>query len=193
MGTAAEAFLDQAITWRELGFNFASKRADFDQYASLPAWAIETLAQHANDPRPRVYTLSELEGARTHDALWNAAQTQLVRTGRMHGYLRMLWGKKVLEWSSTPEVALAALIELNDRHALDGRDPNSYSGILWCLGRYDRPWGPERPIFGKVRYMSSENTARKLSVTEYLRRWAPPASSPGSAGRPARSARDRAK
>lgn len=168
-----EAFLDQLITWREIGFNMSAKRADYDRYESLPAWALQTLEAHGADERPHLYTLAELEAADTHDPLWNAAQRQLVREGRMHGYLRMLWGKKVLEWSRTPRAALAALIELNDKYALDGRDPNSYSGIFWCLGRYDRAWGPERPIFGKVRYMSSESAARKLRVGGYLRAYGP--------------------
>ena len=101
----------------------------------------------------------------------NAAQRQLVSEGRLHNYLRMLWGKKILEWSPRPQDALATMIELNNRYALDGRDPNSYSGIFWCLGRYDRPWGPERPVFGTVRYMSSDNTARKVRVKDYLRRY----------------------
>ncbi|MCJ7440961.1 MAG: hypothetical protein MUO25_05210 [Thermoanaerobaculaceae bacterium] len=98
---------------------------------------------------------------------------QLLREGRIHNYLRMLWGKKILEWSPSPQQALAVMLELNNRYALDGRDPNSTSGIFWCLGRYDRPWGPERPIFGTVRYMSSENTARKLRVGEYIARYSP--------------------
>ena len=106
-----------------------------------------------------------------HDQLWNAAQTQLVREGRIHNYLRMLWGKKILEWSATPREALASLIELNNKYALDGRNPNSYSGIFWVLGRYDRAWGPERPIFGTIRYMSSDNTARKFSVKSYLKKY----------------------
>ncbi|HZU99739.1 MAG TPA: deoxyribodipyrimidine photolyase [Planctomycetota bacterium] len=168
---AAEAFLDQLVTWRELGFNMSSKRPDeLDRYEALPTWARTTLEEHARDERPSVYTRAELEAARTHDPLWNAAQTQLVREGTIHNYLRMLWGKKVLEWSRSPREALETLIHLNDRYALDGRDPNSVSGIFWCLGRYDRAWGPERPIFGKVRYMSSANTARKLHVTRYLAR-----------------------
>jgi deoxyribodipyrimidine photo-lyase len=115
--------------------------------------------------------LEQFEAAETHDPLWNAAQRQLVREGRIHNYLRMLWGKKVLEWSARPQDALEILIELNNKYALDGRDPNSYSGIFWCLGRYDRAWGPERPIFGKVRYMSSENTARKVHVKGYLAKY----------------------
>jgi deoxyribodipyrimidine photo-lyase len=109
-----------------------------------------------------------LEVGETHDEIWNAAQRELVRDGRMHGYLRMLWGKKILEWSPSPRQALDSMIELNNKYALDGRDPNSYSGIFWVLGRYDRAWGPERPIFGKIRYMSSENTRRKLRLQQYL-------------------------
>jgi deoxyribodipyrimidine photo-lyase len=170
---AAEAFLDQLVTWREVGFNLCWQDPAYDQYESLPAWAQTTLAEHAGDPRPYRYELAELEAASTHDALWNAAQTQLRREGRMHNYLRMLWGKKILEWSASPRAALAALIELNNKYALDGRDPNSYSGIFWTLGRYDRAWGPERPIFGKIRYMTSENTARKVRVTDYIRRFHP--------------------
>jgi deoxyribodipyrimidine photo-lyase len=169
----AEAFLDQLVTWRELGHNMCWRRRDCSRYESLPEWARRTLGEHAADLRPYVYGIDELEQGRTHDALWNAAQMQLVREGRLHNYLRMLWGKKILEWSPTPEDALEAMIELNNKYALDGQDPNSYSGILWIFGRYDRPWGPERPIFGKVRYMSSENTARKVRVRDYIRRYAP--------------------
>ncbi|HWU39635.1 MAG TPA: hypothetical protein VN203_18450, partial [Candidatus Acidoferrum sp.] len=158
----AEAFLDQLITWRELGYNTCFTRADYDRYESLPHWALKTLSEHARDRRTYLYDQDRLEAGKTHDPLWNAAQTQLVREGRLHNYLRMLWGKKILEWSPTPREALRVMIELNNKYALDGRDPNSYSGIFWVLGRYDRPWGPERPVFGKVRYMSSENTARKV-------------------------------
>ncbi len=167
----AEGFLDQLITWRELGFNMCVHRRDYERYESLPEWAQATLREHRRDKRAYVYSLAEFECAATHDELWNAAQRQLVREGQMHNYLRMLWGKKILEWSRTPEDALDVMIELNNKYALDGRDPNSYSGIFWCFGRYDRPWGPERPIFGKIRYMSSENTARKMDVTEYLERY----------------------
>jgi deoxyribodipyrimidine photo-lyase len=173
MSAAAESFLDEIVTWREIGFNFCARRGDYDRFDSLPDWARKTLREHAADPRPHVYDLATLEAARTHDPLWNAAQIQLVREGRIHNYLRMLWGKKILEWSATPEDALAVLIELNNRWALDGRDPNSYTGIFWVLGRYDRPWAPIRPIFGSVRYMSSANTARKLHVKGYLSAYAP--------------------
>jgi len=172
VSAAAEGFLDQFITWRELGYNLTSRRTDYADFDSLPPWALKTLALHAVDRRKHVYGLDEFERGETHDPLWNAAQTQLVREGRIHNYLRMLWGKKILQWTASPREALAVMIELNNKYALDGRNPNSYSGIFWVLGRYDRPWGPERPIFGVVRYMTSENTARKVSVKEYLRRYA---------------------
>lgn len=168
----AESFLDELITWREVGYAMSFHRPDdYDRYESLPTWALATLEEHAADPRPYLYTLDQLARGRTHDPLWNAAQSQLVHEGRIHNYLRMVWGKKILEWSPHPRAAVAALIELNNRYALDGRNPNSYSGIFWCLGRFDRAWGPERPIFGKIRYMSSENTARKVRVADYVREW----------------------
>lgn len=174
VGANAEAFLDQLITWRELGFNFASKRDDYDVFESLPSWALATLDKHETDEREWIYDLDALEHARTHDPLWNAAQRQLTSEGRMHTYLRMLWGKKILQWSATPRDALAAMIELNNKYALDGRDPNTYSGIFWVLGRYDRPWFPEREIFGVVRYMTSESAARKLRLRNYLKRYGQP-------------------
>jgi deoxyribodipyrimidine photo-lyase len=168
MSPAAEAFLDELVTWRELGFNLCSRRADYDAFASLPDWAQATLAKHAKDRRPFHYSFMELESAQTHDSLWNAAQRQLLREGRLHNYLRMLWGKKILEWTESPTQALETMLELNNKYALDGEDPNSYSGVFWVLGRYDRAWGPERPIFGKIRYMSSDNTAKKVRVRNYL-------------------------
>jgi deoxyribodipyrimidine photo-lyase len=172
MSPAAEAFLDEVVTWRELGHLFSFHRpGDYDRFESLPDWARATLAAHAGDPRVEVYGLDDLAAARTSDPVWNAAQRQLLREGRMHNYLRMLWGKRILGWSEGPREALAAMIELNNRFALDGRDPNSYSGILWCLGRFDRPWFPERPVFGTVRYMSTASTLRKLRMKGYLARY----------------------
>jgi deoxyribodipyrimidine photo-lyase len=168
---AVEAFLDELVTWREVGHNFAAMRDDLEDYASLPTWAKQTLANHASDPRESLYDRTAFESAATHDEIWNAAQRQLCRDGTIHNYLRMLWGKKVLHWSRTPEEAAALLVELNNRWAIDGRDPNSYSGIYWVFGRYDRPWGPERPIFGTVRYMSSDATRRKLRLKRYLARY----------------------
>ena len=168
MSEEAEAFVDQLLTWRELGYNMSWQRDDYNRYRSLPAWARQSLEEHASDPREHIYTLVELEQAATHDELWNAAQRELVRDGRIHNYLRMLWGKKILKWSQAPSEALAAMIELNNKYAVDGRNPNSYSGIFWCLGRYDRAWGPERPIFGKIRYMTSGSTRRKLDAKSYI-------------------------
>jgi deoxyribodipyrimidine photo-lyase len=173
MSEASESFLDQLITWRELGFNMCWQRQDYDRYESLPDWSKKTLETHEGDKREYLYSMEEFESARTHDPLWNAAQMQLVREGRIHNYLRMLWGKKILEWSRTPRLALQYMIELNNKYALDGRDPNSYSGIFWILGRYDRAWGPERLVFGKIRYMSSKSTARKVHVRNYIKEYAP--------------------
>jgi deoxyribodipyrimidine photo-lyase len=171
MGPDAEAFVDQLMTWREIGFNQCWRDPRYDRFESLPDWAQKTLQDHESDHRDWTYTLEEFEQAKTHDPLWNAAQRQLVRDGRMHNYLRMLWGKKILHWSRTPREALQVMIELNNKYALDGRDPNSYSGIFWVLGRYDRAWGPEREIFGKIRYMTSESTQSKFRVKNYIAKY----------------------
>jgi deoxyribodipyrimidine photo-lyase len=172
MSGTAEAFLDQLVTWRELAYNtFALRPGDYDQYGSLPAWALQTLERHRADPRPHLYFHAQFEGAETHDALWNAAQRQLRREGWFHNHMRMLWAKKILEWSRTPQEALAIMTRLMNRWSLDGRNPNSYAGYMWTLGRYDRPW-PERPVYGKVRSMSSHSTRRKVAVSEYLRIYA---------------------
>ncbi len=165
-----ESFLDELVTWRELGRIFVTHVPDAHRYETLPDWARETLDAHALDPR-NVVSLEDLEAARSPDPIWNAAQTQLVETGVMHNYLRMLWGKLVLQWSPTPEAALERMLHLNDKYALDGRDPNTISGVTWVLGRFDRAWGPERPIFGKIRYMTSDSTRRKLRLMRYLARW----------------------
>jgi deoxyribodipyrimidine photo-lyase len=125
------------------------------------------MIEHDQDPREYVYSLEELAQSKTHDPIWNAAQTELRSQGVMHNYLRMLWGKKIIEWTGSHEQALDVLIELNNRYALDGRDPNSYSGIFWCLGRFDRAW-QERTIFGKLRYMSSDSTSKKIKLKQYL-------------------------
>lgn len=171
MSAAAESFLDELITWRELGLNMCAKTDDYDRFESLPDWAQQTIEDHASDPRPETYDLEALELARTSDDVWNAAQRQLVTEGRMHNYLRMLWGKRIYEWSEDARTALDVMIHLNNKYAVDGRDPNSYSGIFWVLGRYDRAWGPERPIFGKLRYMTSDSTRKKLRVKRYLERY----------------------
>jgi deoxyribodipyrimidine photo-lyase len=183
-----QAFLDEVITWRELGYGFCFHRPDYDRYASLPDWAKRTLEDHASDPRPERYTRAQLERAETADEVWNAAQRQLLGEGRIHNYLRMLWGKKILEWSASPQAACATLIELNNKYSIDGRDPNSYSGIFWTLGRFDRPWAPVRPIFGSIRYMSSTATLRKLHLRAYLATWGG-ATSPSGSRRPSRARR----
>jgi len=162
-----ESFLDELITWREVGFQFAHHRSDYDRFDSLPDWVKKTMNEHDQDPREYVYSLEELAQSKTHDPIWNAAQTELRTQGVMHNYLRMLWGKKIIEWTGSYEQALDVLIELNNRYALDGRDPNSYSGIFWCLGRFDRAW-QERTIFGKIRYMSSDSTGKKIKLKQYL-------------------------
>jgi deoxyribodipyrimidine photo-lyase len=169
---SVEAFLDQLVTWREVGYNFCFHRPDYAELDSLPDWARKTLAEHRGDARPAIYGLEEFENAATHDPIWNAAQNELRTRGRIHNYLRMLWGKKILHWSRSPQEALDTMIELNNKYAIDGRNPNSYSGIFWVLGRFDRAWGPEREVFGKVRFMSSRNTRRKLELDAYLDRWA---------------------
>ena len=166
-----ESFMDELITWRELGYHTCVRRANYNQYTSLPEWAIRTLEEHSNDEREYLYSLDEFEFSRTHDEIWNAAQNQLRDEGIIQNYLRMLWGKKILEWSPNPQTALSYMITLNDRYSLDGRDPNSYSGVFWILGRYDRAWGPERKIYGKIRYMTSDSAARKFNLTPYLEKW----------------------
>jgi deoxyribodipyrimidine photo-lyase len=170
MSASAESFLDELVTWRELGFGYCHHVPAYDRYDALPSWALQTLAEHAADTREAVYTLDQFDRGLTHDPVWNAAQRELRESGVMQNYLRMLWGKKILEWSRHPTDALDTMIELNNRYALDGRDPNSYTGIFWVLGRFDRGW-PERPVYGKVRSMSSHATRRKLRMDAYLQRW----------------------
>ncbi len=169
MSAPAEGFMDELVTWREVCFNTCQERPkDYGKYDALPEFAKKTLEEHAKDRRPSVYSLEEFESASTHDPLWNAAQNQLRREGIIHNYLRMLWGKKILHWTESPREAHRIMVELNNKYCLDGRDPNSWGGIMWVLGRYDRAWGPEREIFGKVRYMTSDNTARKVRVKNYV-------------------------
>jgi len=165
-----DSFLDEVITWREVGFHFAHHRPDYDQLESLPDWALKTMDQHRDDKREWIYSYEELEQSNTHDDIWNAAQTQLREEGIIHNYLRMLWGKKVIEWTPDYETALQYLIDLNNTYAIDGRDPNSYSGIFWCFGRFDRAW-QERPVFGKLRYMTSKSTRKKVKLKNYVEKY----------------------
>lgn len=166
----AKDFLDELITWRELAINYCKYNNNYDSFTGLPDWAQKTLNQHADDPREYTYTFDQLEQATTHDELWNAAQREMVATGRMHGYLRMYWGKKILEWTKSPRQATAWAVRLNDTYMLDGRDPNGYAGILWAIGGlHDRPWF-ERSIFGQVRYMSYNGAKSKFDIPAYIKR-----------------------
>ncbi|MEO0280933.1 MAG: deoxyribodipyrimidine photo-lyase [candidate division WOR-3 bacterium] len=160
-------FLDELIVRRELAINFTYYNENYDKFDSLPNWAKESLKKHIKDKRKYLYTLEELENSKTHDRFWNSAQKEMVIKGKMHGYMRMYWGKKVIEWSKTPEEAYEILIYLNDKYELDGRDANGYAGISWCFGKHDRPF-KEREIFGKVRYMSENGLKRKFEVEKYV-------------------------
>ena len=161
-----DSFLEEAVIRRELSFNMCFYNRAYASLDALPAWAKNTLDKHRSDRRKPSYTFEELEKAQTYDEVWNLSQRQLLQTGTIHGYLRMLWGKKIIEWSETPEDAHRAMVRLHDQHALDGRDPNTHAGVLWCFGKHDRPWAPERPIFGTIRWMSSEQTAKKVRLKE---------------------------
>jgi deoxyribodipyrimidine photo-lyase len=163
----AAEFLEELIVRRELAFNLAKFGPKPDTLAALPDWARATLQKHSADRRESVYTKDQFEQAATHDALWNATQLEMLRDGKIHGYYRMYWGKKIIEWSPTHQEALDTMIYLHDKYALDGRDPNTYANILWCFGLHDRPW-PERPVFGTVRWMSLEGMKRKTDVESYI-------------------------
>jgi deoxyribodipyrimidine photo-lyase len=164
-----DAYLEELIVRRELGYNFCRFNSNHRSLAALPAWAQATLKAHAVNPRPFLYSPEEFEAARTHDYLWNAIQAELLTTGLMFGYYRMYWGKKIIEWSRTADEAQQTMIFLHEKYALDGRNANTYSNILWCFGKHDRPWG-ERPVFGKVRYMSRAGMETKTDVPGYLDR-----------------------
>ncbi|MBV9928123.1 MAG: deoxyribodipyrimidine photo-lyase [Acidobacteria bacterium] len=165
---AKDAYLEELIVRRELAYNFARFNPDHDSLDSLPAWAKKTMREHAADARPALLTPEQIEGAETYDELWDATQRELVRTGEIHNYVRMLWGKRVIEWRPTYEDSFRLLEHLNNKYALDGRNPNSYAGILWCFGKHDRAWGPERDVFGKLRFMSSQAMARKFDARRYV-------------------------
>ena len=162
-------YLEELIVRRELAVNFVTHCPHYDSYDSLPAWAKATLQRHGGDPRPTVYTRRQLESAETHDPYWNAAQKEMTATGYMQGYMRMYWGKKILEWSSSPRDAYGTALYLNNKYFLCGRDPNAYANVGWLFGLHDRPWGPERPIFGTVRYMNAAGLERKFDMAAYVR------------------------
>jgi deoxyribodipyrimidine photo-lyase len=169
--TAKAAYLEELIVRRELSDNFCLYNPNYDTIEGFPAWARTSLEMHRKDERVYVYDVAQWEQAETHDDLWNAAQQQLLQTGKMHGYMRMYWAKKILEWSADPETAIRIAVYLNDHYSIDGRDPNSYAGIMWSLGGlHDRAWG-ERPVYGKVRYMNAEGCKRKFDVKAYISRW----------------------
>ncbi len=166
---ARDAFLEQLVVRRELAINFVQYHPYFATTACLPPWARQTLRAHALDPRPRHYTPAQLEAAATQDPYWNAAMTEMKLRGFLHNHLRMYWGKKILEWSPSPECALTTILRLNNRYFLDGRDPNSYAGAAWILGMHDRAW-PERPVYGKVRSMVAAGLERKCDIRAYVAR-----------------------
>jgi len=168
-----EAYLEELIVRRELAVNFVNYNQDYDKLSCLPEWCIKTLNEHRKDPREYIYTLTEFEKSETHDPYWNAAQTEMVRTGKMQGYMRMYWGKKIIEWTKTPEDAYRIALYLNNKYELDGRDPNGYAGVAWCFGKHDRPW-KERPVFGKIRYMNDKGLERKFKIRKYAKRWVNP-------------------
>jgi deoxyribodipyrimidine photo-lyase len=163
-----DAFLEELIVRRELAANFVEFEQDYDAFRCLPDWAKKTLAEHADDDRPDHYTARQLEGAKTHDRYWNAAMNEMKKTGYMHNYMRMYWGKKILEWCNTPEYAYRNALDLNNRYFLDGRDPSSYANVAWIFGLHDRAW-TERPIFGKLRYMNAKGLERKFDVDAYVK------------------------
>lgn len=171
----ADGFVDQLLVWRELGQHLAYRRPnDYEHYRVLPEWAQKSLQEHSGDPREALVSMEDLHAGNSPDPVWNAAQNQLRQEGHIHNYLRMLWGKRVLAWSKTPQEAFERLVILNNQYALDGRDPNSHAGIGWIFGLFDRPWGPERPIYGKIRYMTTQSTLRKLRLKGYLQQYGTP-------------------
>ena len=165
-----DAYLEELIVRRELSFNFTFHNPHYDSLAALPAWAHKTMREHIDDERQFTYSLEQLENGETHDELWNASQREMVVTGEMHNYVRMLWGKNVIAWSPSYDIAFETLVHLNNKYSLDGRDPNSYAGILWCFGKHDRPW-MDRPVFGMMRYMTSASTGKKFNSKKYIE-WA---------------------
>lgn len=169
-GFDGSGFLEELVVRRELAYNFVNYNENYDSYQGLPEWARNTLLKHSEDIRDYIYAKEQLEGAMTHDPCWNAAQNQLKRSGVMHNYMRMYWGKKIIEWSKSPEEAFLTALYLNNKYALDGFDPNSYTGVAWCFGKHDRPW-TERKIFGMIRYMNALGLYRKFKMEPYIKRW----------------------
>ena len=166
---ARDAYLEELIVRRELAMNFVNYTPNYDSFACIPQWALKTLEEHHKDPREYTYSHRQLENAETHDEYWNAAMQEMKVTGFMHNYMRMYWGKKILEWSRTPEQAFRTMLAINNKYFLDGRDPNSYAGVAWIFGVHDRAWF-ERPIFGKIRYMAASGLERKCDIQGYVKK-----------------------
>lgn len=162
-----DTYLEELIIRRELSMNYVWYNEKYDTFQGLPTWAQDTLNDHQSDHRDYDYSLEDLEKAQTHDPYWNAAQTEMMTTGKMHGYMRMYWGKKILEWTEQPQDAFQRALFLNNKYELDGRDPNGYTGVAWCFGKHDHPW-KERAIFGKVRYMNDKGLQRKFDINAYV-------------------------
>ena len=162
-----EAFLEQLIVRRELSVNYVLHERGYDRFTGVPEWARRTLGEHEGDERPYTYSAARLEAADSHDVYWNAAMGEMLKTGYMHNYMRMYWGKKIIEWCVTPARAFRTILRLNNRYFIDGRDPNSYAGVAWLFGLHDRPW-TERPVFGKVRYMNAAGLERKFDIQRYV-------------------------
>ena len=163
------AYLEELIIRRELSMNFVFYNSHYNSFDCLPDWAKNTLLEHKKDKRNNIYSLNELENAETADPYWNASQKEMMVKGKMHGYMRMYWGKKIIEWIQDPKDAFEIALHLNNKYEIDGRDPNGYTGIAWCFGKYDRAW-KERKIFGKVRYMNSNGLRRKFDVDRYVKK-----------------------
>jgi deoxyribodipyrimidine photo-lyase len=166
---AKEAYLEELVVRRELAMNFAFYTSNYDAYACIPGWARKTLADHQDDKRDYVYSRRQLENADTHDPYWNAGMLEMKHTGFMHNYMRMYWGKKILEWSATPQKAYRTTLAINNKYFLDGRDANSYTGVAWIYGVHDRAWS-ERSIFGKTRYMAASGLERKCDIAAYVKK-----------------------
>ena len=171
-GPGSDTFLEELVVRRELSMNFVYYNPRYNSFEGLPDWAQHTLLERREDPREYMYSREELEAARTHDPYWNAAQREMMVTGKMHGYMRMYWGKKILEWMANPKQAYSTALYLNNKYELDGRDANGFAGVAWCFGKHDRPWG-RRAVFGSVRYMSEAGLKRKFDVAQYARRYSP--------------------
>jgi deoxyribodipyrimidine photo-lyase len=166
-----ESYLEELIIRRELSINNVYYNPRYYNFNGLPDWAKKSLKKHEQDKRKYIYSLEELEKAETHDPYWNAAQKQMIKEGKMHGYMRMYWGKKIIEWTDKPEDAFNMAIYLNNKYEIDGRDPNAYTGVAWCFGKHDRPWR-ERPIFGNIRYMNENGLKRKFNIEKYANKYA---------------------